>query len=46
LQPTAEGHGGAILYEFLHEDNGRRVVQESHWLKAKAVRDGLSGPPL
>lgn len=44
--PTVLAAGGTILYEFITEEDGRRVVQETHYLDKKAVRDGLSGPPL
>ncbi|KAG4217914.1 hypothetical protein PC116_g33606 [Phytophthora cactorum] len=36
----------AALYEFLYDDDGRFVVKETHYAENKAVRDGLSGPPL
>ncbi|OTB10570.1 hypothetical protein K445DRAFT_27518 [Daldinia sp. EC12] len=36
----------AALYEFLHDDDGRFVVKETHYAENKAVRDGMSGPPL
>ncbi|RDA93289.1 hypothetical protein CP533_2046 [Ophiocordyceps camponoti-saundersi (nom. inval.)] len=36
----------AALFEFLEDQHGRWVVQETHYIKNKVVKDGLSGPPL
>ncbi|PHH80588.1 hypothetical protein CDD80_847 [Ophiocordyceps camponoti-rufipedis] len=36
----------AALFEFLTDEDGRWVVQETHYMNNKVVRDGLSGPPL
>jgi len=38
--------GDTALFEFLKEDDGRWVVQETHYLSNEQVRKGLSGPPL
>ncbi|KAK3320795.1 hypothetical protein B0T19DRAFT_478005 [Cercophora scortea] len=35
-----------VLYNFRTDADGRRVVQETHFIKNKSVREGLSGPPL
>ncbi|RDA83524.1 hypothetical protein CP532_4158 [Ophiocordyceps camponoti-leonardi (nom. inval.)] len=34
------------LFEFLEDEHGRWVVQETHYIKNRIVKDGLSGPPL
>ncbi|KAI1470388.1 uncharacterized protein F4812DRAFT_417335 [Daldinia caldariorum] len=36
----------AALYEFLYDEDGRYAVRETHYADNKAVRDGISGPPL
>ncbi|KAK9415300.1 hypothetical protein SUNI508_02148 [Seiridium unicorne] len=46
IQPKVLTAGDIILYEFHMEDDSRRTVQETHYMNKKAVRDGLSGPPL
>ena len=46
-QETAHSAGEAILYEFLRsQDDGRAIVQETHYISNPTVKAGLSGPPL
>ncbi|KAK3683970.1 hypothetical protein B0T22DRAFT_520386 [Podospora appendiculata] len=44
--PAILGATDGVLYNFCTEPDGRRVVQETHYIKDKAVKEGLSGPPL
>jgi len=45
-EPKISQAGGVSLVEFLKEDDGRWVVQETHYISNELVRKGLSGPPL
>ncbi|RYP78225.1 hypothetical protein DL771_000702 [Monosporascus sp. 5C6A] len=44
-EPHILGAHDAVLFQFLEED-GRKVIRETHYADNKIVRDGLSGPPL
>jgi hypothetical protein len=46
IEPRMLAPGDTALFEFLYEDDGRFIVRERHYADNKAVRDGLSGPPL
>jgi hypothetical protein len=45
-EPFVFTAGDAIRYDFIEEDDGRRVVKETHYMDKAIVREGKSGPPL